>query len=66
MAIKDSQQRANAKYRAKAYDRLETMVRKDGADGFTAAELDDVRGEKSRRQFVLEAVREKLEREGIK
>lgn len=63
MAIKDSQQRANAKYRAKAYDRLETMVRKDGEDGFTVEELDRVRGDKSRRQFMLEAVREKIERE---
>lgn len=62
MAIKDSQQRANAKYRTKAYDRLETMVRKDGGDGFTVDDLDKVRDSKSRRQFILEAIREKIDR----
>lgn len=63
MAIKPSQVRATAKYHAKTYDRVEVKIRKDGNDKIILADIEAARGKKSRTEFILEAIREKIERE---
>lgn len=63
MAIKPSQMRATAKYHAKTYDRVEIKIRKDGKDGITLPELVEALGDKSKTEYILEAICEKNERE---
>lgn len=60
MAIRPSQLKATAKYHAKTYDRVEIKIRKDGKDGITLEEIEEGRGDLSRTEFILEAVKEKL------
>jgi len=60
MPISEARKRANAKYNAKAYDRIEIKVKKGKKDvikDFAASKG------KSINEFVNEAVDEKMERE---
>lgn len=66
MAIKPAQMRATAKYHAKTYDRVEVKIRKDGNDGITLAQIESALRGKSRTEFILEAIREKMDRESQK